>query len=172
MISAIASNTKLSQRFNLRGLTLDALRGPVERGLEFDVRLEKLYHWQHTSRMVILAMTFIGPVLCLGVICCQLTSSDQARCALGRVCACMCMLHVARVLTLVYRKNQHFCRPCAIRTCTFPGYQASGFSRIMYTWADLVSRAKIESRSGCRYLIEAGMQRSAIIETLSSLQSR
>jgi len=69
IISTItALSTKLYQRFN-RGLTLDALRAchvgykgrsaRGERGLEFDVRLEKLYHWQHTSRMVILAMTFI-----------------------------------------------------------------------------------------------------------------
>jgi len=57
IISTItALRIKLYQRFN-RGLTLDALRAchvghkgrPArgERGLEFDVRLEKLYHWQH-----------------------------------------------------------------------------------------------------------------------------
>lgn len=153
-VSTNALSTKLYRRFNLRGLTFRCderlPRGPARpgrawraRGLEFDVRLEKLYHWQHTRRTIILAMTFIGSVYAS----CNLLPTDF----IGLAALCSWKPYVcARIHTevaLVPKESARFCRPCAPYVCAH--FLALSGERIFahnVHVGGLGKRAKIESR--------------------------
>lgn len=75
----------------------------------------------------------------------------------------------AASVAFVWPKESAFL-PAARHTyvCIFPGYQASAFSRIMYTWADLVSERKL-SHDWLLLSYRDRNARGAIIETLSLL---